>query len=358
MTRSRCSGTKVPYKDESTATLSAQFAELARTPGTTVRAVGDVEQALAGAARVVEAYYEFPFLSHATLEPHNCTADVRDGHCYITGPLQMQGSGAGVVAAAVGLPVDRVHIQVTRLGGGFGRRLLSDYAAEAAVVSKAIGGPVQVIGTREDDMRHDYYRPAGARRLRAGLDANGRIVAWDCHWSTSRGTRIGAGPRRRGARRPTAWSPASRTTLARTLELDLVPWHIPNVRLQFSEPRSGVATGAWRAPAHVSNAFAVETLLDEIAQLTRRNPVDLRLELYGNAGALRITGDDPTPYDPDRMAAVLRLAAERGGIGQAPPQGRARGLAAHYHVRLLLRAGRGAVRGSAGPRASERALDA
>ena len=100
---------------------SAQFAELARAPGTTVRAVGDVEQALAGAARVVEADYEFPFLSHATLEPHNCTADVRDGHCYITGPLQMQGSGAIVVAAAVGLPVDRVHIQVTRLGGGFGR---------------------------------------------------------------------------------------------------------------------------------------------------------------------------------------------------------------------------------------------
>ena len=319
-----------PYKDESTTTLSAQFAELARAQGTTVRAVGDVEQALAGAARVVEAYYEFPFLSHATLEPHNCTADVRDGHCYITGPLQMQGSGAIVVAAAVGLPVDRVHIQVTRLGGGFGRRLLSDYAAEAAVVSKAIGGPVQVIGTREDDLRHDYYRPAGARRLRAGLDANGRIVAWDCHM-----VNLSRNAYRRGT--SPAWSTETygmvagvSNDLGPDLELDLVPWHIPNVRLQFSEPRSGVATGAWRAPAHVSNAFAVETLLDEIAQLTGRNAVDLRLELYGNAGALRITGDDPTPYDPDRMAAVLRLAAERGGFGQAPPAGRARGLAAHF----------------------------
>ena len=319
-----------PYKDESTTTLSAQFAELARAPGTTVRAVGDVEQALAGAARVVEAVHEFPFLSHATLEPHNCTADVRDGHCYITGPLQMQGSGAIVVAAAVGLPVDRVHIQVTRLGGGFGRRLLSDYAAEAAVVSKAIGGPVQVIGTREDDLRHDYYRPAGARRLRAGLDANGRIVAWDCHM-----VNLSRNAYRRGT--SPAWSTETygmvagvSNDLGPDLELDLVPWHIPNVRLQFSEPRSGVATGAWRAPAHVSNAFAVETLLDEIAQLTGRNAVDLRLELYGNAGALRITGDDPTPYDPDRMAAVLRLAAERGGFGQAPPAGRARGLAAHF----------------------------
>jgi isoquinoline 1-oxidoreductase beta subunit len=319
-----------PYKNETTTTLSAQFAELARAPGTMVRAVGDVEQALAGAARVVEAYYEFPFLSHATLEPHNCTADVRDGHCYITGPLQMQGSGANVVAAAVGLPVDRVHIQVTRLGGGFGRRLLSDYAAEAAVVSKAIGGPVQVIGTREDDMRHDYYRPAGARRMRAGLDANGRIVAWDCHM-----VNLSRNAYRRGT--SPAWSTETygmvagvSNDLGPDLELDLVPWHIPNVRLQFSEPRSGVATGAWRAPAHVANAFAIETLLDEIAQVSGRTPVELRLELYGSAGALRMTGDDPTPYNPDRMAAVLRLAAERGGIGQPIPEGRARGIAAHY----------------------------
>jgi isoquinoline 1-oxidoreductase beta subunit len=319
-----------PYKDESTATLSAQFAELARSPGATVRATGDVDQALAGAAKVVEAYYEFPFLSHATLEPHNCTADVRDGHCYITGPLQMQGSGAGVVAAVLGLPVDRVHIQATRLGGGFGRRLLSDYAAEAAVVSKAIGAPVQVVGTREDDLRHDYYRPAGARRLRAGLDADGRIVAWDCHL-----VNLSRNAYRRGT--APAWSTetygsvaAVSNDLAADFELDLVPWHIPHVRLQFSEPRSGVATGAWRAPAHVSNAFAVETLLDEIAQLAGRSAVDLRLELYGSADALRITGDDPTPYNPDRMAAVLRLAAERGDISRPAPAGRARGLAAHY----------------------------
>jgi isoquinoline 1-oxidoreductase beta subunit len=114
------------------------------------------------------------------------------------------------------------------------------------------------------------------------------------------------------------------------LDLDLVPWHIPNVRLRFSEPRSGVPTGAWRAPAHVANGFAIETLLDEIAQATGRSAVDLRLALYGAAGELRISGNDPTPYNPDRMAAVLRLAADRGGFGQAPPEGRVRGLAAHY----------------------------
>jgi isoquinoline 1-oxidoreductase beta subunit len=318
------------FGTETTASLSAQFAELARGPGTTVRASGDVDAALASASQVVEAYYESPFLSHATLEPVNCTADVRDGHCYITGPLQMQTSGARVVAAAIDLPVERVHVQATRLGGGFGRRLLSDYAAEAAVVSKAVGTPVQVVGTREDDMRHDYYRPAGARRLRVGLDAAGHIAAWDCHL-----VNISRNAYRRGDAPP--WSTETyglvagvSNDLAGDFELDLVPWQIPHVRLRYSEPRTGVATGAWRAPAHVANAFAVETLLDEIAQMTGRSAVDLRLELYGTSSGLRITGEDPTPYSPDRMAAVLRLAVDRGGFGQRAPGGRVRGLAAHF----------------------------
>ena len=282
------------------------------------------------APQVLEAYYEFPLLAHSTMEPVNCTADVRDGSCYITGPLQMQTSGASVVAAVTGLPVERVHVQATRLGGGFGRRLMSDYAAEAAVVSKAIKAPVQVVGTREDDMRHDYYRPAGARRLRAGVDASGRVVAWDCHL-----VNLSRNAYRRGT--TPAWSTETYGSVCGVSEdlqpdfdLDLVPWHIPHVRLQFSEPKSGVATGAWRAPAHVANGFAVETMLDEIAQTTGRNPVDLRLELFGSAQDLRIPGNEPSPYNPDRMAAVLRLAVDRGGFGQRPAEGHLRGVAAHY----------------------------
>ncbi len=319
-----------PYRDESSASLSRQFAALAAGTGTTVREVGDVTAGLAAAARVVDATYEFPFLAHATMEPVNCVAEVRDGHCYITGPLQMQTSGAGVVAAVTGIPVDRVHVQATRLGGGFGRRLMSDYAVEAAVVAQAIKAPVQVIGTREDDTRHDYYRPAGARHLRAGLDAGGRIVAWDCHL-----VNISRNAYRRGS--TPAWSTETygsvagvSSNLGPDLELDLVPWHIPNVRLRYSEPKSGVSTGAWRAPAHVANGFAIETLLDEIAQLTGRSAVDLRLDLYGASRDLQIPGDEPSPYSPDRMATVLRLAADRGRFGQRAPEGRVRGLAAHY----------------------------
>jgi isoquinoline 1-oxidoreductase subunit beta len=318
------------YRDESTTTLSAQFADLARGTGTTVRAVGDVDAGLAASARVFEAYYESPFLPHATMEPVNCTAEFVDGRCHITGPLQMQTSGAGVVADVLGLPRDRVHVQATRLGGGFGRRLLSDYAAEAAYVARAVKAPVQVVGTREDDIHHDYYRPAGARRLRVGVDAGGRIHAWDCHL-----VNLSRNAYRRGT--SPAWSTETygmvagvSNDLTADFELDLVPWHIPHVRLRYSQPKSGVQTGAWRAPAHVASAFAVETLLDEIAQAIGRSPVDLRLDLYGTTSALHVTGEDPTPYSPDRMAAVLRLAVERSGFGRRPAEGHAIGLAAHY----------------------------
>lgn len=319
-----------PFADESSASLSSQFATLARAPGTTVRQVGDVESALAGAARVVEAYYESPFLAHATMEPVNCTAEFRDGQCRITGPLQMQTSGAGVVADVLGIPREQVQVQATRLGGGFGRRLLSDYAAEAAYVARAVKAPVQVVGSRETDLQHDYYRPAGARALRVGLDASGRIQAWDCHL-----VNLSRNAYRRGT--TPAWSTETYGMVAGVsadmgpdVELDLVPWTIPHVRLRYSEPRSGVQTGAWRAPAHVANAFAVETLLDEIAVLTRQSPVDLRLGLYGTSETVPIQSEEPSPYDPDRLAAVLRLAVERSGYGRAPAEGRALGLAAHY----------------------------
>ena len=118
-------------------------------------------------------------MSHATLEPHNCTADFRDGEVWVRGPIQMPMGVPSIVSRATGIEAAKVHVHSTRIGGGFGRRLMSDYAAEAAVVAKAIGGAVMVIDNREGDLQHDYYRPAAMQRLRAGLDAAGRIVAWD-----------------------------------------------------------------------------------------------------------------------------------------------------------------------------------
>ena len=122
---------------------------------------------------VVDNTYSFPFVSHATLEPHNCTADYRpaSGEMWVRGPIQMPMSAQSIVARATGIAIDKIHVHSTRIGGGFGRRLMSDYAAEAAVVAKAIGGPVMVIDNREGDLQHDYYRPAAMQRLRAGVDA-------------------------------------------------------------------------------------------------------------------------------------------------------------------------------------------
>jgi isoquinoline 1-oxidoreductase beta subunit len=240
----------------------------------------------------------------------------------------MPGSGRGVVAAVLGSPPANVQIQSTRIGGGFGRRLLSDYAAEAAVVSRAIGGPVQVIDSRSGDLQHDYYRPAAAHHIRAGVDADGRIVAWDYTFASVSRNAYRLDPRPPYSTE-TYGSLIGRATNAAEPELDLVPTRIPNVRVRYGAPRTGVPTGAWRAPAHVVNAFAIETTIDELAKVAGRSPVDLRLALLGEAGDIP-RGDDPSPYNPERMRRVLLEAAERGGFGRALPEGRARGLSMHF----------------------------
>ncbi len=167
------------FAAESSASLAEQAGTVMQKPGATLYDSGGVDDAITQAAARVDNVFTCGFVSHATLEPHNCTADYRNGEVWINGPLQMPGSGRDVVARALGIPRERVHVQSTRIGGGFGRRLLSDYAAEAAVVSRAIGAPVQVVDTRTGDLQHDYYRPMAVQHLRAGIDAQGRIAAWD-----------------------------------------------------------------------------------------------------------------------------------------------------------------------------------
>jgi isoquinoline 1-oxidoreductase beta subunit len=315
-----------PFAAESSASLDAAFGRLLDAPEHTVHDSGDVEGALADAAHRVDATFHFAFVAHATLEPHNCTAEWRDGDCFITGPLQMPASGRAVVARALGVAPERVHVQSTRIGGGFGRRLLSDYAAEAAVVARAAGAPVQIVATRRDDLQHDYYRPAAAQRIRAGVDREGRVVAWD-HVLAS----VSRNAYRRDPRPPymTELYGAFIGSVATTAEMqpDLVPTAIPHARLRYGAPATGVPTGAWRAPSHVVNAFAIESVIDELAALARRSPVDIRLELLGDAAG---RPQAPAGFDPARMARVIVEAADRGGLGARPAEGRARALAAHF----------------------------
>jgi len=315
------------FEDESSDSLRRQCEELAARPGKRIVDQGDVDAALAGAAQVVEATYEVPFLAHAALEPINCIADARGDRCTIRGPLQMPTWGATVVAESIGIPKENVSIRIARIGGGFGRRLLSDYAAEAAFVSKAVGAPVQVVWSREDDLQHDYYRPAGRHFVRAGLDQDGRVVAWHHRLAgVSRNTfRLREPPEGTelyglfGAAEP-----------ERLFQHDSIPVRIANLRVEFHEVKTGVPTGAWRAPAHNANAFVLDSMLDELALAGQRDPLELRRELYGRSSDFNYTGADPTPYDPARLLGVMDRVAEKSGWGRPLPEGRGRGIAVHY----------------------------
>jgi isoquinoline 1-oxidoreductase beta subunit len=317
-------------RDESSASLSAQFRALASKPGKVLGDQGDVARAFVRARTKVDVIYEAPFLAHATLEPQNCIAHVHDGRCEILGPLQMPTSGSQVVAGVLGIPRESVSVQVTRIGGGFGRRLTSDYAAEAAYLSKVVGAPVQVVWSREDDMRHDYYRPAGLHHVRAGLGADGRLSVWHHHLvNVSRNRyRLGDTPPESteiyGLIAPPFADPKQQ------FDNDFQPTLIPNCRLEYTEARTAVPTGALRAPSHNFNAFVIESIIDELAHAGKVDQVAMRLSYLGNAADFPYEGDNPAPYRPERLKHVLRLAAEKSGWGTPLPPGRARGIALHY----------------------------
>jgi isoquinoline 1-oxidoreductase beta subunit len=317
--------------EESSDRLRQAFVDLEQRGSLeTVRTAGDVERGWRDAVVKLDAVFEAPLLAHATLEPMNCTADVRDGRCEIWGPLQMPTSGARVIAAATGIPRERIAIHMTRIGGGFGRRLMSDYAAEAACVSKAIGAPVQVVWTREDDMRHDYYRPAGYHHVRAGLDRAHRLLVWHHRLvSLSRNRYRRQSPPEDtevyGLLVPDSGNPRDQ------YEPDLVPTTIPHCRLEFADLESAIPRGAWRAPAHCFNAFVVESTLDDLAAAAGIDPIALRLQYLGSARNFPYQGAvGAPPYSPERLEAVMKLAVDRAGWRAPLPRGRGRGLAVHF----------------------------
>jgi isoquinoline 1-oxidoreductase beta subunit len=307
---------------ESSAGISGRAAELLKGEGTVLAHVGDVEAALRGAARVIEAEYEVPFLAHACMEPMNCTAEFRDGKVEIWGPMQMPMTARQLVARRLGIPEASVTIHLTRMGGGFGRRLMCDYVVEAAWLAQKVGRPVQVTATREDDLQHDYYRPRGFHRLRAGLDANGRIVAWDHHLAGTSRNAYRRDPRPAHLTEIYGMFTAPGPVLKQHLELSLIPTAIPNVRARFSHVTTPVPTGAWRAPSHNALGFVIESFIDEIAVATKRSPFTVREEMLGTEAS----GE----YDAKRMRNVLAMAMERSGWGRKLPAGQGRGVACHF----------------------------
>ncbi len=291
----------------STAGMREEFKKLAQTPGVSARKEGDAEQALAKAARRISAEYELPYLAHATMEPLNCCVDLKSGGCDIWTGTQFQTVDRNAAARVAGLKPEQVRIHTAYLGGGFGRRANphSDFVVEAVEVAKAVKKPVKVVWTREDDMKGGYYRPMWYNRLAAGLDANGKLVAWR---HTIVGQSIIAG---------TPFEPMmvkGGIDDASVEGAKNIPYKIPNILVDLHSPRIGVPVLWWRSVGHSHTAFAVESFIDEAAHAAGKDPFEFRRVLLA---------------DKPRYRGVLELAARKAGWGKPLPQGQARGIAVH-----------------------------
>jgi isoquinoline 1-oxidoreductase subunit beta len=284
----------------SSAQINATFVQLAGQPGVVARKDGDAAAALAGAAKKIEATYEVPYLHHATMEPMNATAHVRPDGCDVWVPTQNQTRSQEVAAEISGLPKEKVRIHTTQLGGGFGRRLEPDFVAEAVRVSKAVGAPVKVIWSREDDVQHGFYRPATYNRLAGGIDASGRPVAWTHHIVAPSILLPKFGPLRDGI---------DGTSVDGAKDL---PYTIPNVSVSQVVADIPVPLGFWRSVGASQNSFVTECFFDELAALAGRDPYELRRELL---------------REKPRHLRTLELAAQKAGWGTPLPAGRGRGIA-------------------------------
>jgi isoquinoline 1-oxidoreductase beta subunit len=310
--------TRGTHAQDSTEGFWAQCRELLDKPGQVVRNDGDVEAAMASAERTVTARYELPYVSHAPLEPQNCFAHVRENEAHIIAPTQMPAGASRAVNEVTGIPRENIRVEMTRVGGGFGRRLTNDYVAEAAIVSQKSGLPIQLVWTREDDVRHDFYRPSGLHEMKAGVDSGGRVVAW-----TQRLASAG-----KYYRRPNV--EPDKLFEAELYVDDFPAGMVENLRLEWFDVQSGVPRGSWRAPAHTANAFVIQSFLDEVAHASGQDPLQLRLDLYGENRELPYGQHGGPTFNPWRLSRLLRHVAAEIGYGRARPAGRGVGIASHF----------------------------
>ena len=287
-------------------------------PGQVVVDDGDFDAAIEGAATVVTHRYAVPFANHAPLEPQNCYAYVQDDHCHIIAPTQMPAGASRAAAAVTGIDREKIRIDFTRVGGGFGRRLTNDYVAEAAMISMKTGWPIKLQWTREDDVRHDFYRPAGLHEMKAGVDADGKVVAWTQRLASAS----------KYYRRPNM--PDENLWQAELYTDDFPRQIVDNFRLEYFHNAIGLPRGSWRAPAHTANAFVLQSFIDEIAHETGQDPVEFRLELFGEERELPYSNHGGPTFNPGRLTRLTKFVAERIGYGEKRPAGRGVGIAAHF----------------------------
>ncbi len=288
-------------KDFSESTIARALEDGVQQAGAIARNDGDVDKAIAAAAKTITATYNLPYLAHTAMEPMNCTAHARWNRCDIWCSTQTPETVQHRAARVALLPPFLVDVHTMLIGGGFGRRLENDMVADAVELSKATGKPVQVVWTREDDTAHDFYRPAAHSQFVAGLDDVGNLIGWK-HQIVAQSI---------DARFESLEGAADTTSVQGAYDL---PYEIPNIRVTYLAPQLPVPVGYWRSVGYSLNAFVTECFLDEMASAAGKDPVAFRRELLRNS---------------PRRAAVLDLAAEKGDWGKPMKRGEGRGVALH-----------------------------
>jgi isoquinoline 1-oxidoreductase beta subunit len=304
------------YANDSSDAFAAKAAELGKQPtgSSTIHKDGDVATALAGAAKTIEAAYSYPFISHASIEPQNCTAAFKDGAFEVWAPSQNPGGAQDAMVRQFGVPKEKITVHLTRSGGGFGRRLSFDYVLEsAAIAQKVNGAPVKLTWSREDDLRHDHFRPGGFHFLKGGLDANGKLVAWQNHFVTFGTMSPGRGNDTAVTMRP-----------IHPLDAEQFPAKfLANFRADQSVMECNIPSGPWRAPNNNVFSFVMQGFVDELAHAAGRDPLEFRLELLAG----KLSG----AYDAARMSAVVKHLGEKAGWNPKKfPKGQGQGMSFHF----------------------------
>ncbi|HUD71965.1 MAG TPA: molybdopterin cofactor-binding domain-containing protein, partial [Dongiaceae bacterium] len=305
-------------RKESSAAIRQRAEAVLAGDGLVLRADGNLATAMASAARRIEATYEIPFQAHAAMEPTNATAEVKDGRCTIWAPAQTPSWARTELQTLLGLPAEAIRINITFLGGGFGRRINPDFILDVAEIAKAAGAPVKMTWSREQDLTHDYYRPWALHKMAAAIDPEGRPTAWRHRFASTSISLF--------------YDPATKQPESDELggAADL-PHAIPNVMVTYSPIDTPVPRGWWRSVDSSGNAFVVESFLDEIAALVGKDPLLLRQDLLREPRTIKYPG--PWVQETARLKAVLDLAAQKASWEAPLPAGQGRGVAAHFSFR-------------------------